>query len=515
MKMIQMENYYAKAVDLSGMQFDIPVTEDGTVQISSVLKIKALETNALKVFCRNNELQTLIAPNAVSVGCNKNKLTSLHLENAENVHCGENKLTELYAPKATVVKCYINQLTELRLDSAVEIECYGNDDLKVIYAPNLRKIDRFENLVQTENFASRKEIEITIKNHFDRRDPEGYTTETFDLEIALDLDKPRTVDNVAFAISIYDPAVMFEVCLMERNDQFGQQASIAAQIELPFVADKPMRFAVSVPIRSYVTGTKNLLDIIREAPESERVYEREFHIDVTCYLESQNTQDKSFTKTFAIGNPFAGRYQWETDLFTEPATMEQDEKFLPEALAKVSDDLEDALLELFELHRDEIAEIAGSVDGISYDILPHERYAAISFRTTEDEERYSPADWENYSLLEYSNCKSEKFKVFSKRLFQLFFEIQASSDDFEDIETRINDLLFTAIAKAVLRSPVAEKLRVCGISKAPILTDTFDKTVEYIVSASEYGEDPFNYCESVISDTETKPTDGRIRLDKF
>ena len=114
-----MENYYAKVVDLSGMQFDIPVTEDGTVQISSVLKIKSLETNARKVFCRNNELQTLIAPNAVSVGCNKNKLTSLHLENAENVHCGENKLTELYAPKATVVKCYINQLTELRLDSAV------------------------------------------------------------------------------------------------------------------------------------------------------------------------------------------------------------------------------------------------------------------------------------------------------------------------------------------------------------------------------------------------------------
>lgn len=510
-----MENYYAKAVDVSGKRFNIPVTEDGTVQISSVLKIKALETNALKVFCRNNELQKLIAPNAISVGCNKNKLTSLHLENAENVHCGENKLTELYAPKATVVKCYINCLTELRLDSAVEIECYGNNDLTVIYAPNLRKIDKFENLVQTENFASRKEIDITLKNHFDRRNPEGYTTETFDLEIALDLDKPRTIDKVKLVISIYDPAVQFEVFLTELNDQFGQQDSIAKQIEFPFEVVKPMHFAFSVPIRSYVTGTKNLLDIIRELPESERLYEKEFHIDVTCYLESENTQDKIYTKTFIIDNPFYGRYQWETDTFTEPAKILQNEKYLPETLAKVSDDLEVALLELFELHKNEIAEIAESVDGISYDILPHERYAAVSFRTAEDDEKYSPADWENYSLLEYRNCKSPKFKAFSNRLFQLFFEIQASSDDFEDIETRINDLLLTAIAKAVLRPSVAEKLRDCGILNAPILTDVFDKTVEYIVSVSEYGEDPFNYCESVLLNTEIEPIDKRIRLDKF
>lgn len=510
-----MENYYAKAVAVSGKRFYIPVTEDGTVQISSVLKIKALETNALKVFCRNNELQKLIAPNAISVGCNKNKLTSLHLENAENVHCGENKLTELYAPKATVVKCYLNRLTELRLDSAVEIECYGNDDLKVIYAPNLRKIDKFENLVQTENFASRKEIDITFKNHFDRRNPEGYTTETFDLEIAFDLDKPRTVDKIKLAMTIYDPAVQFEVFLMEFDDEFGQHDSLEKQIELPFVADKPMRFPFSVPIRSYKTGTKNLLDIIRELPEKERLYEREFHIDTTCYLKSQNMQDKIFTKTFVTDNPFYGRYQWETDSFTEPAKILQDAKYLPEALAKVADDLEDALLELFELHKDEIEEIAESVDGISYDILPHERYAAISFRTTEDEEKYSPADWENYSLLEYRNGKSPKFKAFSNRLFQLFFEIQASSDDFEDIEARINDLLLTAIAKAVLRPSIAEKLRDCGISNAPVLTDTFDTTVEYIVSVSEYGEDPFNYCESVLLNPEIKPIDERIRLDKF
>ena len=118
-------------------------------------------------------------------------------------------------------------------------------------------------------------------------------------------------------------------------------------------------------------------------------------------------------------------------------------------------------------------------------------------------------------MLEYRNCRSEKFKVFSKSLFQLFFEIQSSSDDFEDIEARINDLLLTAIAKAVLRPSVAEKLRDCGISNAPILTDTFDTTVEYIVSVSEYGDDPFNYCESVISNTDTKPADKRIRLDKF
>jgi len=506
-----MENYYAKAVSPFGMEFEIPVTEEGMLQISSALKVKSLETNALQVFCRNNELQTLIAPHAISVGCNKNKLTALHLENAESVHCGENKITELYAPKATVVKCYINQLTELRLDSAVEIECYGNNDLKAIYAPNLRKIDRFEDLVQTEDFASRKEIDITLKNNFDRRNPEGYTTETFALEIALDLDKPRTVDTITFAISIYDPAVQFEVNLMERNDAFD----LNDKITLPIAVDKPMRFACSVPIRSYETGTKNLLDIIREMPESERVYEREFHIDVTCYLETQNTQDKSFTKTFVIDNPFAGRYQWDTDTFTEPATMEQDAKFLPEALAKVTDDLEAALLELFEEHQDEIAEIAGAVDGISYDILPHERYAAVSFRTTVDEEKYSPADWEHYSLLEYRNSKSEKFKAFSKRLFQLFFEIQASSDDFEDIEAVINDVLLTAIAKAVIRPSVAEKLKDCGISNAPVITDTFDTTVEYIVSLSEYGEEPFNYCQSVLSGTETKPVDERIRLDKF
>ncbi|HRB73089.1 MAG TPA: hypothetical protein PK776_14695, partial [Flavobacterium sp.] len=281
------------------------------------------------------------------------------------------------------------------------------------------------------------------------------------------------------------------------------------KIAFPLEVDKSMRFACSVPIRSYETGTKNLLDIIREMPESERVYEREFHIDVTCYLESQNTQDKSFTKTFEIDNPFAGRYQWDTDTFTEPATMEQDAKFLPEALTKVTDDLEAALLELFEEHKDEIAEIAESVDGISYDILPHERYAAVSFRTTKDEEKYSPADWEHYSLLEYRNCRSEKFKVVSKRLFQLFFEIQASSDDFEDIEAVINDVLLTAIAKAVLRPSVIEKLSDCGIS------NTSDTTVEYIVSLSEYGEGSFNYCESVLSDTDTKLADKRIRLDQF
>ncbi len=359
------------------------------------------------------------------------------------------------------------------------------------------------------------EIDITLKNQFDRRNPEGFTTENLHLEIALNLEKPRAIDDLRFVISIHDTSGQFEIFLLDRNDKSGSKESISSQLDFPFLADKPMRFELSVPIQSSKTDTRNLLGIIRELPENKRLYESEFQIDVTCYLKSENLRDKTFTKTFAIDNPFYGRYQWATDTFSEPNKIEQNDAFLPEALSQISNELEEALLEVFELHKDEISEIAALVDGISYDILPHERYAAISFRTTEDEEKYSPADWENYSLIEYRNCDSDKFKAFSRNLFQTFFEIYASSDEFDDNESGINDLLFTAIAKAVLRPSIAEKLRDCGISNAPTISGKFDKSVEYIVSGSETADDFFNYCEAVISDKSEKPIDKRIRLDKF
>ncbi|RZJ70296.1 hypothetical protein [Flavobacterium sp.] len=522
-----MTHYFAKAIDLSGAEIDLPVSEDGTVQISSVLKIKALKTNALKVFCRNNELEMLEAPDAISVGCNKNKLTSLQLQNAENVHCGENKLTELIAPKVTVVKCFLNKLTQLKLENAVDIECYGNNDLVSIIAPKLRKIEpAFEPFVKNEDFVLRKEIEIELKNQFNRKNPAGYKTESLDLKIALDLDKHRTFDDISFVVSLYDPAVMFEVYLMQLNDKFCQHETIVKQLDkLPFLADKPMSFEVSIPIFSTETETRNLLDIIREAPERERLYCPTFDLDVTFYLMSENQQDKIFIKTFSIDNPFYGRYQWETGQFTEPGEITSDDKNLPNALIDVSDKLEVALLELFEVHKTEISEIADAVDGISYDILPHERYAAVSFRTKSDYDeqeiptygnltKYSPADWENYSLLEYRDCESAKFKAFSTWLFQLFFEIYSSSDDFEDKEARINDLLFLAIADAVLRPSIAAKLRGCGLTEAPTISEEFSTEIEYIVSASEYGKH-FNYCEFLVAERKVKRAAASLRLDKF
>ncbi len=312
---MKLTNYFAKAIDLDDNAITIPVDEDGTIQISSSQKIKSLKTNALYVFCRNNELKILEAPNAVNVRCNKNKITSLSLQNAEKINCAENKLTELYAPKATQINCCLNKITQLKLENAIDLKCSGNE-IVLLEAPKLRTIDcEIPASEDQKAITSVKEIEIELKNIFDRKNVSSYDIGFLDLEVNLNLHKELLVEDMTFYIALQEESFFsyedesdiegFEIELMTFDDKFGQHQNIIEQVsKLPITFNSPQKLKFSIPIFSSSDGSQNFLDIIKEAPDHIFYYEKELDLYITFYLNPNKKNEKYYYKIFKVANPF-------------------------------------------------------------------------------------------------------------------------------------------------------------------------------------------------------------------
>ncbi len=184
--------------------------------------------------------------------------------------------------------------------------------------------------------------------------------------------------------------------------------------------------------------------------------------------------------------------------------------------------LEEALVDLFEQHKYELAGL-GRINGISFDIIPsaYQTYSAISFRKQSDylsmdpfnEDRalmYSPGDWEHYSLLEYSTCKSEKFREASGFIFRLFEDIYEAAGEYDGIQQDINHLLYSVIAEAGLQPSVAQKLNECGLS-VPIVTNGFEYGFEYMVTDMD-SPIYFNYCDMVVANRMTAVVAEKLKL---
>ena len=182
--------------------------------------------------------------------------------------------------------------------------------------------------------------------------------------------------------------------------------------------------------------------------------------------------------------------------------------------------LEEALTDLFEQHKDELMELEW-INGISFDIIPSDSYAAISFRKQSDyltmdpfsEDRtlmYSPGDWEFYSIFEYSTCKSEKFRKVSQFIFGLYMEIYESSGEYDGVQQDINHLLYMAIAEAGVQPSVAQKLNEYGLG-VPVITERFEHGFEYMVTDMD-SPVYFNFCDLVVANRMTETIAEKLKL---
>jgi len=194
---------------------------------------------------------------------------------------------------------------------------------------------------------------------------------------------------------------------------------------------------------------------------------------------------------------------------------------LPQKISQIIPMYEQALLELFTLHKDELIKLAKLddwVDGISFEMIPnaYQNYSAISFRQGNDYKnyeslKYSPADWVHYSLLDYKTSKSEKFKEVSEFIFQLYEEIENKTEKYDKLQMDINHLIFIAVAEAVLQPTVAEKLREFGFH-ASVITNTPDSyTFEYIVSDADKHFN-FNYCDLIVANRMTNEVLKKLKI---
>ena len=193
---------------------------------------------------------------------------------------------------------------------------------------------------------------------------------------------------------------------------------------------------------------------------------------------------------------------------------------LPPKIKQIVPMLEEALTDLFEQHKDELMELKW-INGISFDIIPSDNYAAISFRKQTDyltmdpfnEDRalmYSAGDWEFYSLLEYSTCKSDKFREASQFIFDLFMEIYESSGEYDGVQQDINHLLYLAIAEAGLQPSVAQKLNEHGLG-VPVITDHFEYGFEYMVTDMD-SPVYFNFCDAIVANRMTAAVAEKLKL---
>jgi hypothetical protein len=200
---------------------------------------------------------------------------------------------------------------------------------------------------------------------------------------------------------------------------------------------------------------------------------------------------------------------------------------LPEKIAQIIPMYEQAMLELFDLHKEELTKLSKSddwVDGISYDIIPstYQTYSGVSFRTRSDYKdsetgvpnlslKNSPGDWKYYDILEYRTSKSEKFKQVSEYIFQLFEDIYNRSEDYDAKQGDINHLIYLAVAEAVLQPSLALKLRELGF-RASVVTDYPDTyTFDYMVTDVDETF-RFNFCDLVVANRMTKAVIKKLKI---
>lgn len=306
------EEYYALAVDVEGKELSLKVDKDGILKVSGNQKIQQLTTNAVKVFCRNNQLKLLEAPDAIYVGCNKNQLISLRVDNAEEVNCSENKLTELYAPKAKNVRCSFNKLTHLALENAIEIDCSGNSELKELIAPKARKVDCYVTKIEFEDV---KEIDFSLKNSFERTTLENYDISELTIDVTLDFLEEVRIENLTFFITLQhenhylyedeSDVEVFQTSLMSPgNNKHNQQKRIDDQIDLPL--EKVNQYQVTLTVPIHTKKAENLLDIIKHAlydfPGLE--LEKYFEFFIKIHLNYELKDEKEYYKIYKIENPF-------------------------------------------------------------------------------------------------------------------------------------------------------------------------------------------------------------------
>ena len=188
--------------------------------------------------------------------------------------------------------------------------------------------------------------------------------------------------------------------------------------------------------------------------------------------------------------------------------------------------IEDALIDLFEVYKEDIKAVSEDINGISFDLIPSTycEYSAISFRQESDyltmdpynhdeAMELSPADWDLYSMLEYRTCKSEKFKNVSKQIFEMFSSIYEANDreDYNGIQQDINFLLLSAAAKALLSPMVTKKLRECGLDTAPVVKSSLSRATYYRVTDQDLGNH-FNFCEFITARKKTKSVTKKLNL---
>ncbi len=198
---------------------------------------------------------------------------------------------------------------------------------------------------------------------------------------------------------------------------------------------------------------------------------------------------------------------------------------LPHKISQLIPIIEDGILDLFEIHKDEIKSLNEYIDAVSLDIIPstYQEYFAISFRqdkdyvnqetfVTDNDLRYSPADWEYYSIFDYNNCKSTKFTSAAKTVFKLFQEFYKEGDDYDGKQGDINHLIFLAAAEGLLKPAVAKKMQECNIIPAPVLIDAPDGySFEYLVLDMDKIFN-FNYCEHIIANRMSKAVAEKLNL---
>lgn len=197
---------------------------------------------------------------------------------------------------------------------------------------------------------------------------------------------------------------------------------------------------------------------------------------------------------------------------------------LPPKIAQLIPLVEAALIDLFEQHKDELAPMEYDINGISFDLIPsaYQTYSAISLRQEADYQdmetyevdesmRYSPADWEYYSIFESKSCKSVKFREASEFVFKLFEELYESVEEYDGIQQDINHLILTAAAEALLQPSVAAKLAECGVLNAPTLDTEPEYAFEYIVM-DEDRPFSFNFCDFVLAGRKTAEVTQKLSL---
>lgn len=165
---------------------------------------------------------------------------------------------------------------------------------------------------------NRNEITVELRNTFDPKDIRSYDIDSLEIEVGLNPKKEFLVEDLTFLVALQEVDFFsyedesdidaFEIYLMRLDDQFGQHAEIVKQAPaLPMTVNQPERLKFSIPIVSFPDQHRNLLDVIKQAPDHILKNEREFDLHITCYLNPGKRNEQYNYGMFRIRNPFFGK----------------------------------------------------------------------------------------------------------------------------------------------------------------------------------------------------------------